>query len=35
VVALAMQPFSIVATLVAGSLAMVAATSYARIWFSR
>jgi hypothetical protein len=35
VVALAMQPFSMVATLVAGSLATVAATSYARICFSR
>jgi hypothetical protein len=35
VVALAMQPFSMVATLVAGSLATVAATTYARICFSR
>jgi hypothetical protein len=35
VVALAMQPFSIASTLVAGGLASVAATTYARICFSR
>jgi hypothetical protein len=35
VVALALQPFSTAATLVAGSLAVFAATAYARICFSR
>jgi len=35
VIALAMQPFSKVATLVAASLAVFAAATYARICFSR
>lgn len=35
VVALAMQPFATVATLVAGALATIAATTYARICLSR
>jgi len=35
VVALAMQPFSMVSTLVAGGLATFAATTYVRICFSR
>ena len=35
VIVLAMQPFSTVATLVAGGLAALAAASYGRIYFSR
>ncbi len=35
VIALALQPFSMVATLVAGALAAFAAATYARICFSR
>jgi hypothetical protein len=35
VVVLAMQPFSMVATLVTGCLATVAAATYARIWLSQ